>query len=148
MQSTAAMIRGVAKKSQAQFALALSSGPRRQVAGFAWGWSDPLDKINTEKIRIPEPEMLQLAQSIDTPIDTPFFYISEVGVRSEYRGQGAGKRLLGTLLDQTGTSPLILRTSRKSPLYGICSNTRRRFVESFGYNDALERVLLTSPALS
>lgn len=97
-----------------------------KLVGFAWGYqvANPAD-LAAKKWPQSEKDQANVVTVLNkyTDSDQPLFYISEVGVSSEYRNRGIGFRITQALLNQ-GLEldlPVIFRTNWASPMVKIAT---------------------------
>lgn len=109
-------------KPEAQ--IKLSRAKNEQLIAFAWGYQIcNAEKLATEKWPQSKEIQLKVIQYIATKVNPslPLYYISEVGVSYQFRGNGIGSQLTKNLLDYglNLKQPTIFRTNWASPMVSI-----------------------------
>ena len=143
LDQTTEEIRQCLSLTRARIALALNDN---DLVGFSWGWQDTLEATNASKFSLKPEECEKLCSLTGLSADDPFFYLSELGVRQDFRGKGLGRQLYETVLQARDTSQadrIMMRTSKKSPAFAISQSDASFPLEIiFEYRDQLDRVIL------
>ena len=112
--------------SQPRAQIKLFSSKEEKLAGFAWGYQIPNAELLAAK-KWPQSTKVQekVVQTISRYVylDFPLYYISEVGVSPEFRGNRIGFQLTQSLLDY-GVSlgeAVVFRTNWSSPMMRIAT---------------------------
>ncbi len=115
--------------------------------GFAWGYNQTPTGFAIAKYEKPNsrPIVTQALQAAGLPADLNAYYLSEVGIKSEYRGQGTGSVLVVGLLGIAADKGLstFLRTNKESPMVQIANKKGMRLVSNFLDPEKPARVLFT-----
>ncbi len=89
------------------------------LVGFAWGFSyENPEKFLKEKYKTEEMRGLLSEVFRQEWLQGPFYYLSECGVKPEYRGRGLSNEVSGELVTMANQLklPLIMRTNYQSPM--------------------------------
>ena len=143
LESTIAVLEQELKRTNLRLMLITDTLP----IGFQWGWITDLPSLNKDKLDLSQEAFSQLESTLKSMVperSAPdlWFYLSEIGVAPERRGQGLSSLMMKSLMSYVREQNLnmILRTSTQSELY--LQLISYQFKEVFAYNDAYQRVLL------
>lgn len=115
---------------------------------FIWGWNSSLWELNKDKLWLNESQLAQLNDWIISEfLDFDFYdfyYLAEIGVKKDLRGQNIASQLYQKNLDklkEKWEQFMLVRTTRKTaqPFQWF---KKEWFREAFNYNDEQDRVIL------
>ncbi|MBI4099968.1 GNAT family N-acetyltransferase [Candidatus Microgenomates bacterium] len=118
-----------------------------ELVGFAWAYDQSPTEFANDKYQLDKsrPVVSQALEAAGLLPNANSYYISEVGIKSEYRGQGRGSilvvGLLGIAIDKKLDA--FLRTNVESPMVKIARKKKMTQVANFTDPENTARVLFT-----
>lgn len=115
-----------------------------ELIGFGWGYVEPVRELVVAKYKNTQPVIEALKQD-GIMLDEEVFYLSETGVRDEYRKRGFASAITQGLLGLAKEMQLntVMRTNKDSPMVRIATKTNMLALPMEDPDGRPDRVLFT-----
>lgn len=122
-------------------------GEATDPVAFGWGYQENVARLAEEKYKSSEPVRKAL-ENAGIKSDQTIFYLSETGVREDYRNQGIGSAITQALLGLANEAQLdvVMRTNHNSPMFGIAEKSGMSALDVADPDGRLDRVIFVKKA--